>query len=235
MSPRIFARLTILSLLAAFAGVASAEVYVVLDSGGRVSDVRVESLADPSAPRIWEPSGRAASSSLVLNPNGDLLADGAPEIALHPTTRLPRAVWTRRARGTTDIVTSSFNGRSWSEPIRIHQSNSDNDVSPKITYTHRGVAVVVWSAQGTTPGIRLAYATGPRTWIDLGIISAPEEKGREPAILQVGSSTVIAYQSSTGVKLRSINSGHNSFGDGPTPFPISPPPEPSRPPAEQRP
>lgn len=208
-------------VLAGFAlpGTARGEVYVELDDSGQFVAAQVKPVRSGRGERVWEPAGIAASASLMLNPNGDLRGDGPPDVAVSPVTGFPRAVWARRDGASLDIVTSFFTGRAWSSPTVIHTTNAADDLDPKLAYTSGGVAVVTWWEKGARPAVRMSYATGLYNWVDLGVISTAGEKAKEPAIVQDGGITIVAYRTPSGIKIVTFNFATSAFGDGPTPFP----------------
>lgn len=222
MKPRLQAALTILSLAAAATtGAARAEVYAELDPNGVVIGAHVPPGRTLQPHRVWETTGAAESRSHVLNPEGAMRGDGRPAIAISPATGMPRAVWARREGGHFDIATSSFDGRAWSAPTLIHPPNDVDDVDPEIVIRSDGVVIVSWWQTGPAPAVRMSYSPSEGRWRDAGVISAPGEKAKRPAVRQEGSLTIVAYRTPRDIKIVTFTIVASSFGDGPTPFPRS--------------
>jgi hypothetical protein len=141
-----------------------------------------------------------------------------------PKTGFPRAVWSARGIRGMEIVSSFFNGRTWSRPLPIHVSGSNDAVDPKIAFTPSGTAIVVWWESGASPVVRMSFLT-TRTdrWTDAGVISDSGEKAKEPSLLQNDDVTIIAYRTPAGIKIITRGFAELAFGDGPTPFPHSDP------------
>ena len=218
-----------------FAVGARAEVSANLDQAGRFVSLSFAPSADRGVVHWWEPTGSQSVRGVTLNPNGDLRGDGAPAYAYNPINGLPTVVWAARTGGGFDIVASTFDGRRWSDAVRIHPVNSVDDLDPRIAFTPDGMALVVWWQKSASPVVRLSYHPPGHEWLDAGIVSAAGEKARQPAIRQEGSLTIIGYRTPAGVVIVTHTFAAPEFGDGPTPFPmggdgnpdISDPPPPS--------
>jgi hypothetical protein len=136
---RLSRTLTIAAVLAfGVGGLARAEVWVELDGSGHIVATHVPSFRNTT--RVWRTTGEAPSRDQVLNADGAARGDGRPDIAVDPVSGLPRAVWSMRTGSGFDIVTSTFNGRAWTEPVPITASFRGDDLDPKIAFRRDGLA-----------------------------------------------------------------------------------------------
>ena len=203
-----------------WAPAAMGEVYAELNSAGTFVGMHT---AVPRAPgqRIWEPVGAADRFSYVLNPEGDRRGDGHPDFAIDPATGLPTAVWAAKEGADFEIVVSSFDGRSWTAPIKVRTAPGIADLDPRIVFRRDGYAIVTWWQKSSSPVVRMAFMTPEGLWYDGGVVSAAGVKARKPAIRQEGMLTIVGYRTSkeTGLVAFTVGMMDPSFGDGPTPFP----------------
>src|SRR5262249_18758547 len=144
---------------------------------------------------------------------------GRPDIAVNPLTQLPRAVWSRRDGSDLDIVTSAFDGTTWSTPMFIHIADDADDLDPRIAFRSDGVAVVTWWQNGSTPTVRMAYLAPDGRWSEAGVIPPAGVKARTPEVRQEGLLTIVAYNTPRRVGIATFNIVVPVFADGPTPFP----------------
>ena len=205
---------------------ARGEVYVELDALGHFVSTHIVPAMSGRTAKIWEPVGAAASSALVLNPNGDFLKDGPPDIAVNPLTNSPRAVWASRRAKSYDIYSSVFKGTAWTVPDRVSTDTYlSDDFDPKIVFTGDGLGIVTWWEKGSLPVVRMAVYSPKRDgWTQIGVVSKTGEKAKQPAIRQEGGLTIIAYRTPEGIKINTFLILAPLFADGPTPFPRDQPP-----------
>lgn len=218
-------RLLTCAVLAATAALAAsaparAEVFAHVDRDGRFVSVRTVVGRNVES-RLWEPVGAAERSGFVLNPNGDLRGDGRPDIAVNPATNLPTAVWAKRFGRDFEIVSSTFDGVSWSAPITVRVNSAVDDLDPKIVFRRDGYAIVTWWQRSTNPVVRMALLIPEGVWYDGGVISAPGVGARLPSVRQEGMMTIVAYRTARDIGIVTFVAGqiNSDFGDGPTPFP----------------
>ena len=219
---RLYTCLAALSLVAVAAvPVAFGEVYAELGADGRFVATHVVVERGSNAGRVWHPVGVAPASSLILNADGDLRGDGRPDVAVNPISHLPRAVWAQRNGSNYDIATSQFDGNVWSSPILVHLGNTVDDLDPRLAFRADGVAVVTWWVRGSSPVVRMAYATPDGLWHDAGVVSTAGTRAKRPEIRQEGSLTIIAYRTPQNIGIVTLNIVIPTFADGPTPFPLT--------------
>jgi hypothetical protein len=218
MNGRFLRTLSIAAALAlGVTGLSQAEVWVELDGSGRVVATHVPS--SKNTVRVWRATGEAPTRAQVLNVDGALRGDGRPDIAVDPLTGLPRAVWSMRSGSGFDIVTSTFNGRAWTEPMPLSASVRVDDLDPRLSFRADGVAVVVWWTSTATPAVHMGYLTPAGRWVDQGVVSAPLQRAKRPAVHHLGEQTIIAYWTPGQILIQPVRIVLPVFGDGPTPFP----------------
>ena len=217
-------RLAVWSAIAACAltvctGAAWAEVYADLGPDGAFAGMRT-TVARGAGSRIWEPVGAAEHAGLVLNPDGDARGDGRPDFATDPVSGFPRAVWAMREGTDHEIVTSIFDGESWSDPVKVFTAPGADDLDPRIVFRPDGVAIVTWWQKGPSV-VRAVWAGRDGTWRGGDVISAAGVRARKPAVRQEGLLTIVAYRTprDIGIATFSLTVVSPRFGDGPTPFP----------------
>src|SRR5262245_38229406 len=144
MRARVATSIAVLAgTLALTSAPARSELYAETDRDGRF--VRLHTaVARGAEGRVWDSLGAAPRAGLVLNADGDLRGDGKPDVAINPLTGQPRVVWAMREDGDFDIVSSEFDGVSWSEPVKIRAAAGIADLDPKIAFRRDGIAVVTW-------------------------------------------------------------------------------------------
>lgn len=218
MKGRILQTLSIAAVLAlGVTGLSQAEVWVELDGSGRLVATHIPSTKNNA--RLWRTTGEAPSRGQVLNPEGAARGDGRPDIAVDPVSNIARAVWSVRSGGGWDIVTSVFDGHSWSEPIPVTGSFGIDDLDPRIAVRADGLTIVTWWTNTAIPSVLMAHLPRGGTWHYDGIVSGAAEKAKLPAIRQEGSITILAYRTPGGLRIATFAIVTNEFGDGPTPFP----------------
>jgi len=198
-------------------GISRAEVWVELDGSGLVVATHVPS--SKNTVRVWRATGEAPTRAQVLNVEGALRGDGRPDIAIDPLSGLPRAVWSMRSGSGFDIVTSTFDGRAWSEPMSLSASFRVDDLDPRLAFRADGVAVVVWWTNTTPSAVHMGYLTPAGRWVDRGVVSAASRWAKQPSVRQVGDLTIIAYRAPGPIQIQPLRIVLPDFGDGPTPFP----------------
>ena len=199
-------------------GLTRAEVWVELDGSGHVIATHVP--PSKGANRVWRTTGAAPAGGLVLNAEGAARGDGRPDIAIDPVSGLPRAVWAMRMGGGFDIVTSTFDGRAWTEPIPVTGSFGVDDLDPRIAFRADGLAAVTWWTKTPVSTVQLAVLPHGGAWHYLGTMSRPGEKAKAPAISLEGNLTILAYRGTIGLTtILKHTLVDTDFGDGPTPFP----------------
>lgn len=215
---RLSKTLTIAAALAlGVTGLTRAEVWVELDGSGHVVATHIPS--SKNSARIWRATGAAPTRGQVLNVEGAARGDGRPDIAIDAVSGLPRAVWAMRTITGFDIVTSTFDGRAWSEPIPVTSSPGVDELDPKIAFNSIGTAFVTWWTNTATPSVQLTALTAAGQWHYLGSMSAIGEKAKMPAIRLEGNLTIVAFRTPSGLRIETLGIVDTTFGDGPTPFP----------------
>jgi len=215
---RLSKTLTIAAVLAlGVTGLTRAEVWVELDGSGHVVATHVPSFRNAS--RVWRTSGAAPSRALVLNPDGATRGDGRPDIAIDPVSGLPRAVWAMRGGSGFDIVTSTFDGRAWTEAIPLTATFGVDELDPRIAFRANGTATVAWWTNASVPTVQLAIKPSTGMWQLIGTVSEPGVKAKMPAISLEGNLIILAYRTSLGTEILKKTIVEDQFGDGPTPFP----------------
>ena len=208
------------------AGSTFGEVFAEVGGDGRSASTHIAIARGAHPGRVWQPIGAAVASSYVLNPDGDRHGDGRPDFAINPLTHLSRAVWAQRNSSGYDIVTSQFDGNSWSFPMVIHTANDADDVDPRITYRSDGVAIVTWWVRAASPVVRLAFSSPDGRWTDAGIVSPTGTRANRPELRQEGALTIVAYRTPANLEIVTLSIVVPTFADGPTPFPHSEGPQP---------
>ena len=205
--------------LLACTAAAWAEVYAELGPDGTYVGMTT-AVARGAGARIWEPVGAAERTGLVLNPDGDARGDGRPDFATDPLTGFPRAVWAMREGPDFEIVTSAFDGESWSEPVKVFTAPGADDLDPRIVFRPDGLTVVVWWQKGPAV-VRAVWAARDGVWRGGDVISSAGVRARKPALRQEGLMTIVAYRTprDIGIVTLSLSVVSPRFGDGPTPFP----------------
>jgi hypothetical protein len=198
-------------------GLTRAEVWVELDGSGHVVRTHIPSYRNEA--RVWRATGAAPTRGQVLNVEGAARGDGRPDIAIDPVSGLPRAVWSMHTGLGFDVVTSTFDGHAWTEPIPITSSIGVDDLDPRIAFRHDGMALVTWWTHTAISTVQLAALPAGGTWHYLGMRSQAGEKAKLPAIRQEGNLTIIAFRTPMGLRITAGPIVDNDFGDGPTPFP----------------
>ncbi len=143
----------------------------------------------------WQRSFADSPTRSVLNPDGDTNGDGRPDVVLHPTTRVPLVVWARNSPGGFEVVSSTFEGGAWTDPVvlaglagdaldprvavdaatgEVHLVYWVDDVEPRVEHRSAPADLSVWSAAQPVSGVGEA-ACRPHVVVHDGMVRVAYE------------------------------------------------------------
>jgi hypothetical protein len=134
------------SLLAAatLASLAAASVHAevrAVEHASRGWTVEVEAA---EGGRLWAPLVPHVYDEQVLNPGGDLDADGRPAVGVRPLVGLPEVVFSRASPQGYHMVFAQHDGERWARLTEIGRTNFGSDVNPILGYDDAGRSMLLW-------------------------------------------------------------------------------------------
>jgi hypothetical protein len=175
-----------------------AEISVDRREGARVDTITM-SITDGVDPipksESW-PLFRDVPLDRVLNPNGGDRGDGRPDVAYHPVTGWPVAVWAWNNQTDHDIVISAWTGDRWSDPDFL-TSSFENEIDPRIFVEPDGTNHVVWWVSHEDQENRivlLSRQNAADAWEPEVQINPVGEPGRRPSVVVRSNMIRIAYE-----------------------------------------
>jgi hypothetical protein len=96
----------------------------------------------------------------MLNPLGDTLGDGAPQVALHPNTGYPWVVWSMNIANQKRIGFATWDGTRWTNPARVVDMPDPigyDQFDPQMSFTPLGVPILTWWVE--EPIARVYFST----------------------------------------------------------------------------
>ena len=197
-----------------------AEVSAETDPTGVYLRTVVFANASVKNVKIWTVS-RLKVGFTPLNPQGDATGDLWPFIAEDPFgDRLPWVVWSRFNGHDFDLVWSRWTGASWSGIASVETGNSDDGLSPNVSFDVTGRPHLVWLSAGEGPkAVYLSIFLTTR-WMLPFRVSDPWEDATNPTVVVSADGTIrVSYTTASGEVDRWIRFFHPStITDDITPF-----------------
>lgn len=131
---------TVAMLSGLVASSALAEVRAV-EHPSRGWSVEVE--AAPGG-KTWTPLEEAVFDEHVLNPGGDLHADGNPSVGIRPTVGLPEAVFAKASPQGFHLIFAKHDGEGWAEYLGLDRTPFSSDINPVLEYDDVGRSMLLW-------------------------------------------------------------------------------------------
>lgn len=219
-----FARAACLLLAAGIATPARSEVSIVNDAPGRTPRLLVMPDFNKGKPLYWKTVRSGVDSRYVLNPQGDRLGDGIPNVGTRPGARQPWVVWSANDGADLEIAYAFWTGGRWEGPHLLERvDNTLDDLDPRIAFDANGNPVVTWWRNEPIPRVYLStFRNG--IWSAPLAISDASVPSRFPSLrIQDGKAVLtvrtprgqsILYQSLSEIRIE---------GEGPLDGPVPPP------------
>ncbi|MFQ5718531.1 MAG: hypothetical protein ACE5IK_03190 [Acidobacteriota bacterium] len=199
--------------------VSRAEVAALLTDGGQFIRTEIRLVHRGRLTSVWQTSSRTRADQRIqrvtLNESGAARGDGVPSIAVNPLTRLPWAVWSFNENGDAELAVSLFDGTRWSSPILLgSEANGAADLQPQMLFTATGRPIITWwrlSADGTQQSVWLT-ARSNGTWLQPVRLSGARVRASRPTLLLRDSDLIVAFDSDSGVQIRTLPAESTALG-----------------------
>jgi hypothetical protein len=212
--------------------VALAEVSVQLDRNGKLRKVHFLASGRGGSQVIWGQVRKYLPLEVMLNPLGDNLGDGAPNIALHPKTGFPWVVWSMNIANQKRIGFATWDGKRWTSPALVVQPadpHGRDQLDPRISFTPLGAPLLTWWVEGPTAALRFSTLIGGR-WSPPLALGNRETDSRRPVhtLDGAGETLFLSYETPAGsvtksYSIRSLLEQATSIMDNPIPPGYDPP------------
>jgi len=146
-------------------------------------------------PGVWNSPSSPSASRFVLNPQGEIIGDGAPSLAFHPPTGLVAAAWSRNSASGFDIVISRFDGAGWTTPAVVVGQAAVNELDPQLVVGADGTVHLFYWVDAPTP--RVFYTSAPAgmaNWSTPIPVSPPGQVTCRPAGAFFGGVLRVVYE-----------------------------------------
>jgi len=191
-------------VLSAAGLMARAEVSARLDDTGEYAGMHVR-YAGGNPPRIWT-AGVPTATRRPLNPTGDILGDLAPTVLENPADRnYPWVVWSHPNGTDVDLIFSRWTGSGWNPPQFVQTDNFFDDLDPRLVFTSRGRAYMVWwTNEGGTGVVSFSMFLASRWMTPLEISSGGIDSRRPALTLDDDLHVVVTYETPSGREVRTL-------------------------------